>query len=207
MFFFLVGQSFIPLFLFLLHFPFLFFLLYTSVRWFFQVVDVLFSFLFRLYCFFFSILFLFPLPASSAKKSEESTNEEAHTASDDDSLKQGRKRIFNICAWEWKKRRKCGPFSYSSSLSLSPSLSFSLVFWIFGKVVKGKKKKKEEKKREGKRRKMTKSCPQIPNTKIINIFQWFYLSLCHHLLGNWQYTNVVKIPNSIIYGWPRLAFE
>jgi flagellar basal body-associated protein FliL len=65
--------------------------------------------------------------------------------------------------------------------SLSLFTSLSLVFWIFGKVVKEEKEKKKKKKTR--ERKMTKYCPQILSTKIDIILKWLHLSLCDHLLG------------------------
>jgi hypothetical protein len=69
--------------------------------------------------------------------------------------------------------------------SLSLFTSLSLVFWIFGKVVREEKRKKkeEEKKTPERERKMTRYCPHILSTQIVIIFERLHLSLCDHLLG------------------------
>ncbi len=73
------------------------FLLYPPVRLFFLRVD---AFFISLVLFLLLHLIFAPSPGFLREEERRST----HTTSNDDSLKQGRKRIFNICAWEWKKR-------------------------------------------------------------------------------------------------------
>lgn len=64
--------------------------------------------------------------------------------------------------------------------SLSLFTSLSLVFWIFGKVVREEKKKEDEEQRE---KKMTRYCPQILSTYFDILLLRLHLSLCDHLLG------------------------
>jgi cytoskeletal protein RodZ len=112
---------------------------------------------------------------------------------------KSRKRIFNICARVKKRDRqakrreeksrgenaKCGSFSspFFLSLFLPLSLSVSVLFWIFGKVMQEEKEEETKKKTKKKKEKMIARCPDLLSTKIDIVFQWLHLTLCHHLLG------------------------